>query len=344
MSDLSTVTLLDGNVYTIKDAIRGVEFIVGTQAASTGSWTGVTNRTELFNGMQIKYFLPFAGSGNATLNLTFPDLSTSGVKPVYLYGTLFVNTQFPANSVIDMTYSTQNISTGAWYVTGGSVATGVGLTSDNATGAIKANLLSETRLSMQAAPGIEMLNRVYPVALDLNGRLAVNVPWTDTVDLTSMSGALPVANGGTGQTTVAGARNALGLGNTDGAVPIANGGTGAESAEDARTNLGLGSASTHDAETAVANDSNIPTGSAVVAYMSVPINEIMDARTDADDNTYTSLGEHIRLLAKTDSPALTGTPTAPTASVSSNDTQIATTAFVHAAITQYLNGVLGYDH
>ena len=43
------------------------------------------------------------------------------------------------------------------------------------------------------------------------------------------SGTLPIARGGTGQTTAAGARNALGLGNTTGAVPIANGGTGATS-------------------------------------------------------------------------------------------------------------------
>ena len=41
------------------------------------------------------------------------------------------------------------------------------------------------------------------------------------------SGTLPIARGGTGQTTAAGVRNALGLGNTTGAVPVANGGTGA---------------------------------------------------------------------------------------------------------------------
>lgn len=38
---------------------------------------------------------------------------------------------------------------------------------------------------------------------------------------------VPVAKGGTGQTTLAAARNAMGLGNTTGALPIANGGTGA---------------------------------------------------------------------------------------------------------------------
>lgn len=47
-----------------------------------------------------------------------------------------------------------------------------------------------------------------------------------------------ITNGGTGATTVAGARNNLGLGNTDGALPIANGGTGATDAATARANIG----------------------------------------------------------------------------------------------------------
>jgi hypothetical protein len=49
----------------------------------------------------------------------------------------------------------------------------------------------------------------------------------------------PISRGGTGATSVAGARNALGLGNTSGAVPVANGGTGATTAAAARTNLGV---------------------------------------------------------------------------------------------------------
>lgn len=56
------------------------------------------------------------------------------------------------------------------------------------------------------------------------------------------SAALPVANGGTGATTAAGARNALGLGNTAGALPVANGGTGATSASAACQNLIRGQA------------------------------------------------------------------------------------------------------
>lgn len=50
---------------------------------------------------------------------------------------------------------------------------------------------------------------------------------------------LSVANGGTGQTTLALARNAMGLGNTTGALPVANGGTGATTAAGALTNLNI---------------------------------------------------------------------------------------------------------
>lgn len=42
-------------------------------------------------------------------------------------------------------------------------------------------------------------------------------------------GTLPVANGGTGQTTLQALRNAMGLGDTTGVLPVANGGTGLSS-------------------------------------------------------------------------------------------------------------------
>lgn len=53
-------------------------------------------------------------------------------------------------------------------------------------------------------------------------------------------GVIAPAQGGTGQTSMQGARNAMGLGNTLNALPIENGGTGANSAAGARENLGLG--------------------------------------------------------------------------------------------------------
>ena len=45
-----------------------------------------------------------------------------------------------------------------------------------------------------------------------------------TTDLNA--GTLPVARGGTGQTTLQAVRIAMGVGNTTGVLPVANGGTG----------------------------------------------------------------------------------------------------------------------
>lgn len=53
----------------------------------------------------------------------------------------------------------------------------------------------------------------------------------------NVSGTVAIAHGGTGATTAAAARNALGLGNTTGALPIANGGTGATTRLNAVKNL-----------------------------------------------------------------------------------------------------------
>lgn len=56
-------------------------------------------------------------------------------------------------------------------------------------------------------------------------------------DSSSNIQVVAVTSGGTGQTTIAAARNAFGLGNTTGAVPIANGGTGANNVSSALKNL-----------------------------------------------------------------------------------------------------------
>lgn len=47
------------------------------------------------------------------------------------------------------------------------------------------------------------------------------------------------------------------------------------------------------------------------------------------------ISKRILLEDDMDSPTLTGTPTAPTAATSTNDTQVATTAFVRNAIGEY---------
>lgn len=105
MASISKIVTPDGETaYDIKDLYRGCEFIYGTQTAKTGTWTGVSKDSELVDGKQILYFLPFAGSGNATLNLTLADGTTTGAKNVYFHSTTRMTTHYGQYSQFRMIY------------------------------------------------------------------------------------------------------------------------------------------------------------------------------------------------------------------------------------------------
>lgn len=95
-----------------------IEYIVGTQTATTGSWTGVSKDTALYDGKMIMYVLPYAGSGNATLNLTMADGTATGAKNIYRYGsTTPITTHYGAGSRILLIYDATNgrWNSSAWY-------------------------------------------------------------------------------------------------------------------------------------------------------------------------------------------------------------------------------------
>lgn len=96
-----TVTSLPSNYIT---AVGTGEIIVGTQTAVTGSWTGIANFDILKDGQEITYWLPYAGSGNATLNLTLSGGNTTGAKNVYYSGTTRCTTHYAAGNIIRMVY------------------------------------------------------------------------------------------------------------------------------------------------------------------------------------------------------------------------------------------------
>lgn len=87
-----------------EQALSNTEIIVGTQTASTGSWTGVASFSSLSDSQQIAYWLPYAGSGNATLNLTLSGGGTTGAIPCYYSGSTRLTTQYAAGNVVRMTY------------------------------------------------------------------------------------------------------------------------------------------------------------------------------------------------------------------------------------------------
>ena len=82
----------------------GNEIIVGTQTAATGTWTGAAGFPELRDGQQITYWLPYAGSGNATLTLTLSDGTVTPAIPCYYSGATRLTTHYAAGNAIHFTY------------------------------------------------------------------------------------------------------------------------------------------------------------------------------------------------------------------------------------------------
>lgn len=117
---MATKNYVDKNGLTyfwgkVKNAIvqNSAPLVVGTQTANTGAWTGSAPDIDaLEDGQQIAYWLPYAGSGNATLTLTLSDGSTTSAIPVYLKGTGRLSTQYAAGSLIRMTYRQNAVISG----------------------------------------------------------------------------------------------------------------------------------------------------------------------------------------------------------------------------------------
>ena len=83
----------------------GIYPVKGTQTATTGTWTGTIDLPQLYDGLTIAYYLPTTGSGNATLNLTLADgTTTTGAVNVYWNGANRMTTHYPAGSTILLTY------------------------------------------------------------------------------------------------------------------------------------------------------------------------------------------------------------------------------------------------
>ena len=87
-----------------------IPFVAGTQTAATGTWTGVASTlSSLVDGQTIRYWLPYKGNGNATLNLTLSNGTTTGAKNCYYNGTTRLTTHYAAGNIILLTYR-ENVS------------------------------------------------------------------------------------------------------------------------------------------------------------------------------------------------------------------------------------------
>ena len=82
----------------------GIEFVVGTQTSSTAAWKGNVSFSELKDGQQITYWLPQTSGSSVTLELTFPDGTTTGAIPCYYSQQSRLSTQYASGNVIRLTY------------------------------------------------------------------------------------------------------------------------------------------------------------------------------------------------------------------------------------------------
>lgn len=119
MADITQIQV-GSTTYDIRDGKHTIFIVKGTQTASTNAFKGdLLDIDELYEGLMIQYWLPFAGtSSSATLNLTLKNGVKTGAIPMYVSGTSRITTHQVANSYMIYVYHTIMISgteyTGWW--------------------------------------------------------------------------------------------------------------------------------------------------------------------------------------------------------------------------------------
>ena len=142
---------------------QSVEYIVGTQTEATGTWTGVSMDTALYEGKTIAYKLPFAGSGNASLILTLADGTQTEAVPVYMNNTR-VTTHYPQYTVIKMTYDGEAWRTDNYYTNSNNYDRRLHNSAIKAAAAVtKAHLIAGTEAGYKNFAASLAFDLAYPI-------------------------------------------------------------------------------------------------------------------------------------------------------------------------------------
>ena len=192
----SSVSLKAGTKYKLTSGETSYTFTTPADSNDKVTQTATTtsaNYEILFSGTadNTNHTEGARKTSTLTYNPSTKDLSTGGKINGY---TLAAASARSVDNEIGNASTSTNLPTskavaafveGKGYVTSSGVTqvgTGAGLTGGTitGTGTIKANLTSETKLTNAAVDGTETAGRVYPVRLDKDGKLAVNVPWINT--------------------------------------------------------------------------------------------------------------------------------------------------------------------
>ena len=144
-----------------------------TAETTTAKTSTLSNYSLITNGIVSVYF-QYAVPANSTLNI-----NSKGAKPIYYNGSAITDGIINAGDTATFIYDGTNYNLIAINI---NIEAGIGLTetTSGTIKTIKANLKSETALTGAANNPSNTANRYYPVAVDSNNKLAVNIPWTDT--------------------------------------------------------------------------------------------------------------------------------------------------------------------
>lgn len=218
-TEYADVTTSTHGLMTAEDKVKLNSISAGASVASVATGVGLEGGTITSSGTikaKLKNESLLTVDSTATIGAT-ADKTYSVVPDYSGYLSVYVpweNTEYSAAttsnaglmSAADKT-KLNNIAAGAQPGTVTQVNTGVGLTGGPITesGSIKVNLLNETQLRNAAVAAAETSGRIYPVALDKNGKLAVNVPWVnDNTEYSAMSvNELKTGTASTGRTMTA---------------------------------------------------------------------------------------------------------------------------------------------
>lgn len=259
------------------------------------------------DGIMIALRMPFANSASTTLNV-----NSLGAKPVYYANTTTSASRLAANTVVMLVYETTTVSTGCW----------------KALYSYDGNNTTSCRQQL-----LQTGNTDRPLLMSY----AITSNTTTNIDNITYRSNSIYANPSTGKITATSGSVASGDAQlvTGGAVHTAlqsylplSGGTLTGSLTLTGTN-GITSNNIvfNDWKLGVARNAS----GKLYRYVGLDTNSTTGwLKTRAEADVITDLG--IDLKAPLASPALTGTPTAPTATAGTNTTQIATTAFVKTAI------------
>ncbi len=177
---------VNGTTYDITDTRSGYMSSLVELTYGTSTWN------DFLTAYQAKKIVYCAVSGRMAFMAYVNNASTPTEVEFQYYRSRSSHTD---NYQGDQAIVYKLTSTGTWTTTTRNAYTKVdtekGLADSYTTGTvdsvsssgiikIKANLRNETKLTNSSVSETEVANRVYPVALDKDGYLSVNVPWTDS--------------------------------------------------------------------------------------------------------------------------------------------------------------------